>query len=204
MSDDRAFTPPASISAEDWARTPASVQVAFIELTEGVAKLEAMVADLLDRLKSNSSNSSKPPSSDFPKSGPRIQSEGSGRRPGGQKGHPGSHRQAVGADLVTGVVLHFPEACEYCGGGLNEEVTDQEPAIHQVTDIPFSPPQVVEHRRHRRRWQACSKTTLAKLPEDVTLGAFGVGVQAAVAYYTGARRCSLSPQPGIPADVERI
>jgi transposase len=178
------------------------VQVAYRALEDRVAKLEAQVADLLDRLKVNSSNSSKPPSSDYrgkarPGKGP------SGRNPGGQKGHPGAHREAAAPHLVTHVVNHYPDACEHCGCGLGAD-DDPEPLIHQVTDIPFAPPEVTEHRRHRRKCPACAKTTLAQLPPDVPAGAFGIGVQAAVAYYTGARRCSRREVVRIFHDVHNI
>jgi transposase len=56
-----------------------------------VEALRAQVAELMARLGQNSQNSSKPPSSDSPftKPAPSLR-RGSGRKPGGQPGHPGS------------------------------------------------------------------------------------------------------------------
>src|SRR5215469_6398401 len=72
---------------------------------------QARIAELERQLGLNSSNSSKPPSSDGPKRPARTTSlrEPSGKRPGGQKGHPGDTRRQVEKPDV--VVDHYPESC---------------------------------------------------------------------------------------------
>jgi transposase len=54
--------------------------------------LRAEVAELKRQLGQNSRNSSRPPSSDSPfaKPAPKSLRRKSGRKPGGQQGHPGS------------------------------------------------------------------------------------------------------------------
>ena len=55
-----------------------------------IAPFEARIAELEKRLGKNSSNSSKPPSSDGLKRRTRsLRDNKSGRKPGGQPGHPG-------------------------------------------------------------------------------------------------------------------
>jgi hypothetical protein len=59
---------------------------------EQIAQLRGEVAELRRQLGQNSRNSSKPPSLDSPftKPAPKSLRGRSGRKPGGQKGHPGS------------------------------------------------------------------------------------------------------------------
>ena len=69
------------------------VQVAQLEelREQVVAELQAQVADLAARVKQNSKNSSKPPSSDgLGKPAPKSLRKKTGRRPGRPKGQPGA------------------------------------------------------------------------------------------------------------------
>ena len=50
-----------TISDEDWAKTPASARHLVGVLIQRISLLEKKVADLEERLRQNSSNSSKPP-----------------------------------------------------------------------------------------------------------------------------------------------
>ena len=92
----------------------ARLRAEVASLTAKVAQLEFQVRDLRARLNQNSSNSSRPPSSDppwqAPRSGPR-----SGRKPGGQDGHPGHFRKRLPPERVKHVVRHVPAQCACCG-----------------------------------------------------------------------------------------
>ena len=61
-------------------------------LRQHVARQDELLAVLHERLKLDSKNSSKPPSSDGPSSGNRAQRRASERKRGAQKGHKGSCR----------------------------------------------------------------------------------------------------------------
>jgi Family of unknown function (DUF6444) len=86
--------------------------------SEAIGVLEARIVELERRLGLDSSNSSKPPSSEGLKKPARVGSlrERSGKRTGGQKGHPGDTlRQVATPDTV---IDHYPEACVHCGAAL--------------------------------------------------------------------------------------
>ena len=104
---------------------------------EQIVLLLKRVEELEARLKANSSNSSKPPSSDgFCKPSPEKRSlrKKSGRKPGGQSGHPGG---TLGRKATPDIVeRHLPEVCEHCGAvhGVDAEMKVLE--TRQVLDLP--------------------------------------------------------------------
>ena len=83
------------------------------EQTQLIARLNQTIQELKEQLNKNSKNSSKPPSSDgFKKSAPQSLRRTSGKKPGGQDGHQGTHLAVITAPDET--VKHMPVACEGC------------------------------------------------------------------------------------------
>lgn len=154
-------------------------QAATIEAQAArIDALEVENAELRRRLGENSSNSSKPPSSDAPKD--RTARHGdppSGKRPGGQPGHKGSKRTLLPASEVNSVNNFHPPHCRRCARGLPKQ-RDTDPVRHQVWDLPKVEPIVDEYRLHHATCEVCGETTCATLPEGVPQGAFGPGVLA--------------------------
>ena len=110
---------PALLPVELWEQLNEPLQVvisATVEYYEQrIAKLEADVRELTARLNQTSQNSSNPPSSDGPhvkRKPPRLPS---GRKPGGQPGHPPHQRTLVPANEVDAVIACKPEQCRRCG-----------------------------------------------------------------------------------------
>lgn len=166
-----------------------------------VAELAAVVEELRARLDKNSSNSSKPPSSDLPGTKKPAKKMPSGRKPGGQPGHPGHHRALVDdPDKVRDV---FPDPCEHCGGELvpDDEVVGDKPVRHQVIEIPRPRPIVEEQRLHRCRCRNCGRTTRARLPKGVPPGGYGPGVMATVAMLSGRFRLTRREVSRVLADL---
>jgi transposase len=133
------------------------------------AALAARVADLERRLGRDSSNSSRPPSSDGLGKPParRRERRGGGRAPGKQPGAPGAHLAQV-ADPDE-VVVHRPLACGGCGGDLTlAPVVGVE--VRQVFDLPEVRLWVCEHRAERRRC-ACGQVTTGVFAEQARAAA---------------------------------
>jgi transposase len=154
---------------------PPAVQ-AYIRL------LEAQLADLEARLSRDSSNSSRPPSSDPPHVKPAPPKSPSGRRKGGQPGHPRRVRPYLPPDTVVEL---RPETCGRCRHAITG--SDPEPLRHQVIEIPPVRPHVTEYRRHRLACPHCGKVTRPALPAHAR-GGYGPRVQAVCALLSGAYR----------------
>jgi transposase len=133
-----------------------------------MAAMQARTAELERRLGLNSSNSGKPPSSDGLKKPVRVSSlrEQSGKKTGGQKGHPGE--TLCRTETPDAIIDHYPSACAGCGAPLTE-ATATGHAARQVVDLPEPQPLVVtEHRAHECRCAACGAQTRAAFPDWVT------------------------------------
>jgi transposase len=78
-----------------------------------IQQLEARIHDLETQLSKNSSNSSKPPSSDGLKRKPKSLRGKTDKRPGGQQGHVGKGLEQV--QYPDEVVTHVPINCNGCG-----------------------------------------------------------------------------------------
>jgi transposase len=148
-----------------------------------IARLQARVAELECRLGRDSSNSSKPPSSDGLGKPARAQRRADGRaearRPGKQPGAPGAHLAQV--EEPDEVAWHAPDRCGGCGGDLvGAPVAGVE--ARQVFDLPPLGLRVTEHRAERRRC-ACGATTTGVFPAHARAAAcYGPGVRALVCY----------------------
>src|SRR5262252_8149358 len=174
---------------ELWEQTPVVVREYIRALEARIAALEATVQRLLERLQQDSHNSSRPPSSDPPPAlGKRPRRGPSGRKRGGQPGHPGQTRAVVPIEAVHTVVPVKPQQCPRCQHPLYGE--DPRPQRHQVTELPPVQPVVTEYQLHRLRCPACGVPTRAALPVGVPTGGFGPRVQAIVALCTGAYHLS--------------
>jgi transposase len=162
----------------------ASLQEQNARLSALVVALQARVAELERQVSLNSGNSGKPPSSDGLKKKPvRVGSlrERSGKKPGGQTGHPGKTLSPVETPDET--IDHFPQTCSGCGGALTEAMATGHTA-RQVFDLPEPQPlTVTEHRAHACLCGNCGTETRADFPEDVTAPVqYGARLAAVVVY----------------------
>lgn len=102
---------------------------AVVRLVESLAQRleehEVRLQELEHRLRKDSHNSHKPPSSDSLSRGkkPKSLRGKSGKRSGGQPGHPGTTLSPV--EKPNERRLYAPNACAHCGGSLEAVFTDQ-------------------------------------------------------------------------------
>ncbi len=130
-----------------------------------IAELRAEIAELRWQLGQSSQNSSKPPSTDgLAKPAPKSQRHRSGRKPGGQPGHPGSRLEQVTTPDET--VRHEPAACGGCGGDLGG-AAQVGAKCRQVFDIPPIAVRVIEHQLIERRCGGCGTVTAGQAPQGV-------------------------------------
>ena len=145
----------------------------------------ARIAELERRLGSDSSNSSKPPSSDPPYRKPQRSSSrtSSGRRPGKQPGAGGSTMPLV--DDPNETIVHDADCCRGCGADLAGAPISRVER-RQVTDItPPPPPYVTEYRILTRTCPFCAAATCGPTPQGVAARAqYGPRVLATTAELT--------------------
>src|SRR4051795_1418120 len=118
------------LDADLVARTPSEVLRLLAQLLDRVEKLEAENRDLKARLGLNSSNSSKPPSTDPPNRKRKPPVPPSGRERAGQPGHRRHERPLVPPNQVDEVVECRPSHCDTCAAALAG--SDSEPLRRQV------------------------------------------------------------------------
>lgn len=128
----------------------------------------------------NSKNSSKPPSSDFPKL-PKTKSlrAKTRKKVGGQLGHKGTTLKMV--EMPNIIEEHHSNYCTCCGidlGAISGELVGK----RQVIDIPPIEPIVTEHQIYRKQC-TCGKVNQGNYPSDIKKSiSYGSGIQALVGY----------------------
>ena len=135
-----------ALPPDTWDALPAEAQTLMlalqaqsVALRAEVTALHAQRRELQARLGQDSSNSSRPPSSDPPQAVANRARHvpPSGRTRGGQPGHPGHFRALLPVDQVDDVVVVVPERCRHCQQPLpaTEAGRPGRPWRHQVVEL---------------------------------------------------------------------
>lgn len=156
----------------------------LLEYDEENEKLKRKIA----QLKKNSTDSSKPPSSDNPQDKnqkPKTDNDRhKKRKPGGQPGHKGSMRELIPVEEADEVLHYYPEKCENCGKALPQDETANEvgePFRWQVAEIEPIKPIITEYQGHTTLCE-CGCRTSASLPAEVLTSNFGPRLTSIIAY----------------------
>jgi len=179
----------------------AELKAALKEALKRIAALEAENKKLRAKLNMNSSNSSRPPSSDPPWTSinkNQAKRDRKKRRRGGQKGHKGRNRELLPQDRVDHIDVCKPARCKECGKKLRRD--DPEPQRHQVWDLRDFASFVTEYKLHALDC-TCGARTRASLPEGVPQGQIGPKLIALIALLTGKYRLSKRAIPELLYDL---
>lgn len=146
---------------------------------EDIEDLKKRIKALEDRLSQNSSNSSRPPSSDWPTKKRSLRKK-TGRSPGGQKGHRGHNLKMV--DSPDSINLISVSSCSGCGRSL-EDILPDGYSKRQVFDLPPIKIEVIEHRAEEKSCPHCGQLNRAPFPEGVDQPTqYGTAIKAYAVY----------------------
>jgi transposase len=163
------------------------------------ARIEALEAENA-RLRKNSSNSHKPPSSDIVKPRSAGPPHGTKRKIGGQPGHPRHQRPPFPPEQIDQTRLYTLAQCPDCGGPLRPAC--QPPRVIQQIELVERPVLVTEHRAPAYRCARCRKLHHAQLPAEFrAAGLVGTRLTALVGWLKGAAHCSYSTIQTLLRDV---
>jgi transposase len=155
------------------------------ELQSEVTELRSEVAELRRRLGMDSSNSSKPPSSDGLDRAKRSSSGSAGKR-GKPRGAPGATKMLV--DDPDETVACRPAACGNCARDLGgaSVFASQRRQVFEV--LPPPKPHVTEYQVESLTCPGCGAVTCGDAPAGVSGRVqYGPGAKARMAYLRGAQ-----------------
>ena len=162
-------------SEQDWAATPEAVRNFLLSLIASHAAVEKRVEELEKRLNKNSTNSSKPPSSDDPyKEKPKKNKKGRKNK----KRRKGYRQKMLEPTEVENVK---PEAC-ICG---NTQYDATSPYYtHQVIELPEIQMEITHFVLHKGECPCCGKVNKAVIPKEHRTG-FGPRLSGMIAQMAG-------------------
>ena len=139
-----------------------------LRLEAQVRQLQRQIKELKERLAKNSQNSSQPPSSDgLAKPAPKSLRGKSGRKRGGQPGHPGKTLQQVAEPEHT--INHCLDRCP-CGQCQGRSLRREPVLDYEKRQVFNLPPKLLEVTEHRAEIKCCpvsGRLVRAEFPEEV-------------------------------------
>jgi len=174
-----------------------AAQARIVELEAKILELEAKLRDLMDKLK--------------PPAPPREQTKlpdapgkkSTGRKPGGQKGHPPILKVRMPPERIDKVIPLIPHQCSKCQAALPKEMgpKDPQPTWHQVAELPPLTAVVTEYQGHYRTCPCCGEVNHATIPAEIRAHSVGPRLSAAASYLAGRHGMS---KRGIEETIEDV
>lgn len=150
---------------EEWMQREQELLEIIRQQQENIALLQQQVQSLQQRLEKDSHNSHLPPSSDRWKRAPKSLRHKSGKKAGGQPGHPGNTLMQVKTPDQT--FTYAPDICPQCQHPLQDAPVVGEEK-RQVVDIPAPRALFLEHRVQTKVCPQCHHLACASFPQGVT------------------------------------
>src|SRR6266481_1968712 len=147
-----------------WQEELAQRDEQIAQMQQQLKQLGEQMQALQEQLKKDSHNSHLPPSSDRFHRQPRSLRKSSGKKAGGQPGHPGS--TLLLSQTPDRVIVHPVERCEHCQRDLRE-VESLQVERRQVIDLPPKRVLVIEHQAQQKCCPTCQQISSAPFPENV-------------------------------------
>jgi len=156
------------------------VESIILKQQEEILELKERIKALEDRLLKNSSNSNKPPSTDWPAKKRSLRGKSS-RSAGGQKGHKGYNLKMV--EVADSTTVHKVSTCSKCGSCLKDTLPAGYSKVLRLFDLPPIKVNVEEHRAEQKTCPYCGHLNKASFPEDITQPAqYGPRIKAILTY----------------------
>jgi transposase len=161
-------------------------QLKVIEMQQKeIEALKRLVNELIERigrLEKNSTNSSKPPSSDITKPPKKEGKKGERRTQGAQKGHKKHERPPFSPKQIDHTIVHELSHCPCCGGKL--KLVKENAETRQQIELVTKPYQITENQYNQYWCEDCQAYHSAPIAEaDRHL--FGPKLMAVTAYLKG-------------------
>ena len=163
----------------------------LVEMDKKINTLEKKVKaheKTIAKLKKNSSNSSKRPSSDDITKPKKKHGK---NKIGGQPGHKRHVRHPFNEDEINKINEYLLSSCPHCNGQV--DILDDKPRIIQQIEIKQVPIFKQEHRSYPVWCEQCQKVHYAPFPPEVVKqGLFKSRITATVAYMSNVCHASFS------------
>lgn len=145
-----------------------------------IDKLNKQVQELKERLGVNSTNSSKPPSTDKKKN--KQAPKG-----GAKKGHAGHSRKLFPKEKISKRVVSPLTACHHCGGKNFKKTPSQ---ILQQIELPNIDPVITQIECEKGKCRDCGKNLKASFPKEYHYSNFGPKLVAFIGMCSSIYRLS--------------
>lgn len=172
-------------------------------LAEQDAKILALEGQLRDLLDLIEKLKRQPPPRPITPQPPAPAKKPTGKKPGGQPGHPPLMKVLLPPERVNTVVPYIPERCSRCDKPLSQAAgaKDPEPKRHQVAELPKVAAEITEHQAHARTCACCGVVTWGTIPAAVRAHSVGPELTGLMGYLAGVHSVS---KRGIEEIVEQV